>query len=270
MFTVLYRCILFWILFEFLLFATGKMAWFAPADVVRWVQAGFGIASAMILIFVFLRFEKKSFADIGLKIDKKTPGRFAAGVLAGSIIMGGILAILLFFSELELSKTPLTASPLTIVSIYLMIIPFALMEELAFRSYTMVRLDRQYGLWTAQFVSAVVFALYHVVSGWTWYIAFMGPFIWAFIFGFSAIRSGGIAVPTGIHASLNILQVILGMKGKEAAFFALKLKQEHSSHAQQKLDALGVSIHILLFIIGMMITWLSIRKRNQLSTKTAV
>ncbi|MCG2615962.1 CPBP family intramembrane metalloprotease [Terrimonas sp. NA20] len=263
MFIVLFRCILFWILFEILLFATGKMAWFAPPEAVRWVQAGFGIASAIVLIYLFLRFEKKSFADIYLRIDRKTPLRFAGGLLAGAIIMSCILAVLLVFSELKLSKTPLTASPLKTASIYLMIIPFAFMEELAFRSYTMVRLDREYGLWTAQFLSAVVFALYHIVSGWTWYIAFMGPFIWAFLFALSAIRSAGIAMPTGIHASLNILQVVLGMKGGEAAFFALKLKEGHTPNAQQKLDALGIAIHIVIFAGGILATWFFIRNRNR-------
>jgi membrane protease YdiL (CAAX protease family) len=268
MFTVLLRCILFWVLFEVLLFGTGKLAWFAPTDAVRWVQAGFGVASAMALIYSFLRFEKKSFAEIGLKTDGKTLMRFAAGLLIGTVIMACILAILLVFSELTISRKSLATTPLETASIYLIIIPFAFMEELAFRSYTMVRIDRRYGLWAAQFVSAIVFALYHVVSGWTWYIAFMGPFIWAFLFGLSAIRSGGIALPTGIHASLNILQLVLGMKGGEAAFFVLNLKGEHSSNAQQKLDMLGVTIHIILFVGGIIVTWLFIRRRNQLSART--
>lgn len=268
MFATLLRCIIFWILFEILLFGTGNLSWFVPTAAVRWMQAFFGIASVIGLIYVFLRIEKRSFADIGLKVDSKTPLRFGAGILIGTLIIGCILSLLLGLSELTISLNPGSGSAVYLILFYLLIIPFAYMEELAFRSYTMVRLNNQYGVWLAQFVSAIGFALYHVASGWTWYIAFMGPFIWAFIFGLSALWSGGIAMPTGIHAALNIWQVVLGMKGGEAAFFVLKLKEGHQADAQEKLDSLGVAIHAIIFILGMLATWIFVRKKRRLPERT--
>ncbi|MBO9660824.1 MAG: CPBP family intramembrane metalloprotease [Chitinophagaceae bacterium] len=268
MFAALLRCILFWILFEILLFGTGNLSWFVPTAAVRWMQAFFGVASAIVLVYLFLRIEKKSLADIGLTVNRKTPLRFAGGIIIGTIIIGCILALLLGLSELTINVNPVSSSPAYLIPFYLLIVPFAYMEELAFRSYTMARLNNQYGIWLAQFVSSIAFALYHVVSGWTWYIAFLGPFIWAFIFGLSALWSGGIAMPTGIHAALNIWQVVLGMKGGEAAFFVLKLKEQHQVNAQQKLDSLGVAIHIIIFLLGILATRMFVRRRHRLPDRT--
>ncbi|MBL0742657.1 CPBP family intramembrane metalloprotease [Chryseolinea sp. Jin1] len=93
------------------------------------------------------------------------------------------------------------------------------MEEIAFRSYPLLKLKRTMGLWPAQLIISVAFILYHISLGWSILTASLGPGVWAFVFGIAAIRSKGIALPTGIHVGLNLTLSILGMnQGVESLF----------------------------------------------------
>lgn len=179
-----------------------------------------------------------------------------------------MISILIGFTDLQLQRSTNNVQPLTWLMYLIVIIPLAWMGELAFRSYTLLKLNTAYGLWWAQLISAVAFALYHVVYGWSWQVSFLGPFVWAFVFGFAAVASRGIALPTGIHAALNFLQLITGMKVDKVSLWTLELKQNHSANAQAKLDATGVILQILILIAAVLCTWWFLRKKNTEKEKT--
>jgi uncharacterized protein len=259
---ILVRCILFWILFELLIFAAGAGTSFFATAYVRWAQAIACILVTISLIYAFLYFEKKSFADLGLIPDGKTIIRFLAGVMMGIVMMILIVAVLVHFSELTITQNLNRVSTPQLIGLYLLFIPLAIGEELAFRSYSLIRLQDRYGVWTAQFISAIAFALYHVIYGWSWSVSFMGPFVWAFFFAVLALRSGGIAMPSGFHAALNVMQAMMGIKGN-GALFVLKLKEDHSRSAQQHLDWLGIWIHIILWLLFLLATWHTKKKMAQ-------
>ena len=61
-----------------------------------------GTIAALLTTYLFLRFDKKSFADIGLKIEKATLKKFFAGVLAGIGIMGLLAISTIYFSDFRI------------------------------------------------------------------------------------------------------------------------------------------------------------------------
>lgn len=258
-------CTVFWILFDALLFVLGRISSVLPFE---WPRLGFallGTAEALLLIWLFLKNEKRTFKNIELYWNRNTLPKFLCGLLIGTIIMTVMIAILVGFTDLELLRSKNTVQPLTWLMYLIVIFPLAWMEELAFRSYTLIKLNTAYGLWWAQLISAVAFALYHVVYGWSWQVAFLGPFVWAFVFGLAAVVSRGIALPTGIHAALNFLQMLTGMKADKTSVWTLELKPNHPTNAQAKLDATGVILQVLVLIIAICCTWWFLRKEK---TKT--
>jgi membrane protease YdiL (CAAX protease family) len=107
------------------------------------------------------------------------------------------------------STAPALGGVMLSLVIYILL---ACREELAFRGYPLRRLKSAYGLWTAQAIVAIVFALEHVAGGATWAQAFTGPAIGSLLFGMAAIATDGLAVPIGLHAAWNFGDWIQGGK----------------------------------------------------------
>jgi membrane protease YdiL (CAAX protease family) len=106
------------------------------------------------------------------------------------------------------------------------------MEEVAFRSYPLIRLNKVFGLRVTLLIIALAFALYHILMGWTIYVAFGGPFVWSFVFGLAAIWSGGIAMPAGIHIAINILQNIIGLHGSMGLLWRISFPENYPVRTQ--------------------------------------
>jgi membrane protease YdiL (CAAX protease family) len=232
-----------------------------PSDWSRFSYAILGVLEVLLLIWIFLRSEKKSFKNIGLSWERTTLQKFLVGLLIGTVIMAIVLLVLIGLTSFQLKRSSNAIQPLTWMMYLLVIIPLALMEELAFRSYAFLKLNTAYGLWWAQFIAAVAFALYHVVSGWSWQASFLGPFVWAFVFGLAAIASRGIALPTGIHTALNFLQIITGTKADKLSLWVWELKQNNSGNAQAQADIAGILIHIFILITAVLYTWLFLKRK---------
>lgn len=144
----------------------------------------------------------------------------------------------------------------------LAIIPLALMEEIAFRSYTFLELNHRYGFRLTQWLVAIAFAFYHIVQGWNISTAFFGPAIWAFVFGLGAIYSRGIALPTGIHVALNIGQQVFGMQGENSnAVWVLKHPEGTTAEAIARTDQIGLITQIMVFVIALISTEYYIRSK---------
>ena len=60
-----------------------------------------------------------------------------------------------------------------------------------------------FGLWAAQFIVALIFALEHVAGGSPWMQALFGAAVGSLLFGMAAIATRGLAVPIGLHAAWN-------------------------------------------------------------------
>lgn len=259
----LLKAALYWTLFMLLLFVAGIfIVRMFPASWERFVYGISGTIGSFIAVWVLIKIEKRSFADYGLNWQKNTVVKFIKGLIIGAVGFGLIIVILLLFSELKLTKNTTAWDPLMLFW-YLAIIPLAMMEEVAFRSYTFLKLNAAFGLRITQLIIAVIFALYHLVQGWNWQLAFLGPGIWALVFGLAAAWSKGIAVPTGIHVALNLMQTLFGMKEKAGDhIWSVQLSDNATAAAVEQAQSWGIITQVLVFIIAIMLTEFFIRRKK--------
>jgi uncharacterized protein len=264
----IFRAILFWGAFILLLFLFGSiLPKLFPLSWERFVYGISGTGAAVLVTWIFLKNERSHFRSIGLVWEKKTLQRFFRGLLYGILIMGFIIASLLIFTELELKRNPEGISIWQML-FYLSVIPLALMEEIAFRSYPFINLKKSIGVRYTQIIVAIAFALYHLITGWNIQLAFLGPGVWAFVFGFAATRSGGIAVPTGIHVALNSVQSLIGLKaGKYASFWLLDFKPGTPEAMKVKADKIGFILQIIILLTALILTETYMRKREVVQSK---
>ncbi len=259
--TILVKCLIYWMLFIFLLFLAGSfLSPIFPPEWERFVYGIFGSFAAILSTWVFLKYEKHNFKDSGLSWQKTTIPKFLSGILIGSTIFIIIVLILISFSELKLERTNKIFEPLS-AFFYLSIIPLVLMEEIAFRAYPFLKLNQVFGLRFTQFIVALAFALYHIITGWNIQIAFLGPGIWALLFGIAAIWSKGIAFPTGIHVSLNLFQKLIDMRGGGSeSFWVLKLAENTTNESIAETELAGLATQIFILVLAICLTEWYLRK----------
>ncbi|WPU99773.1 CPBP family intramembrane glutamic endopeptidase [Mucilaginibacter sp. cycad4] len=151
------------------------------------------------------------------------------GLIIGLIISGMHIAAIAFFSHISLSRLKGTSFTIT-VAMFLLYLLTALREELAFRGYPLRSLAFSIGNWKAQTIIAVFFALEHLAGGYTWGQAIFGAGIGAILFGIAALRSGGIALPLGMHTAWNFSQWYMGFKLEKGMYNAVVPEAFQSSN----------------------------------------
>lgn len=248
----------FWIAFLALLYLAGTLI--SPVFPSSWERFVYGIGgtlAALGLTWLFIRFEQLSFSDYGLTWQSATITRFIKGFLIGTGIFVIIIFLMICFGGLSIHLSG-NWNPVSSFW-YLSIIPLALMEELAFRGYPFIKLNKAFGLPLTQLIVALAFAIYHIVTGWDITVALLGPGIWAFVFGLGAAWSKGIALPTGIHVALNLSQQVVGMKdGKAGSVWILS---ENQSAALIPADTVGIICQVLAGVVAIILTIWYTRKK---------
>ena len=207
--------------------------------------------------WIFIKSEKKTFAEYNLVWRKNTPLKFLQGLAIGVTSYALITLILIVFAELKIQKNQETINPWIWFS-YLAILPASLMEEIAFRSYPFSKLNKAFGLRLTQLIVLIAFALEHIALGWSILGAFLGPGIWALIFGIAAVRSKGIALPTGIHVGLNLVQSIIGgSRGGVESVWVISQNESPSN------NTVNLITRILVLLTGILLTEFYIRKSKK-------
>jgi uncharacterized protein len=217
-----------------------------------------GTFAAFFVTWLFLKWEESSFISIGLFWEKGTLLRFFLGFLLGSCIFFVMVFILYVCGSGQLQRTAWKVNGDSLIA-YLSILPLGIMEEVAFRSYALIRLNQVFEIRVTLLIIAFAFALYHISMGWSFYVAFIGPFVWSFVFGLAAIRSRGIALPSGIHISVNILQNMIGLNNSKASFWTISFP-ENSQHAT---PYIGLFLQIGLFTASLIAMELFIRRSKE-------
>jgi hypothetical protein len=258
------RSILFWLVFTAMLyFSSSFLLHLFTGKTEQFVLGVIGSIVAFLVIWGFLKIDKSTYEEIGLVWEKGTVFRFFKGILIGTVIFLITLLLLKNFTELQFQKNPGGIDSTTMIG-YGIFFPLALMEELAFRSYPFVKLNKRYGIWIAQLIVAIAFALYHIVIGWSVYSAFSGPFVWAFVFGIAAIWSGGIAMPLGIHMAVNVLQPMTGMKGEEHSLWILDYKTGTPENLIARTDTVALIIQLLILCGAIIATAMYVKRTGKL------
>jgi uncharacterized protein len=246
----------YWILFLVLLIPVTSQSGAVFSRHVHGFTFGiFGTAIAVLITWLFIKVEKKTFKNFNLVWKKETLPKFFKGLAIGIASFSLITLILVVFAGLKIEKNPEAINP-WIWFWYLAIIPSAFMEEIVFRSYPLLKLNETFGLRLTQIFVSIAFALYHIALGWSALTAFLGPGIWALIFGIAAITSKGIALPTGIHVGLNLTLSILGMSRDVESFFITSQDESTS------ITIVNLMTRILVLLVGIFLTESFLRKNG--------
>lgn len=253
---------LFCIVFTGILMITSPLKYMLPLQYERYTYGVIGMAAAFLVTWVFLKVDKKIFADIGLQWEPATVKRFFTGFGIGLLISAAMMFSLCLFIGLKIELVKeYDIGSFFAWSMALLLLSY--MEEVAFRAYPFFTLKNTAGVWPAQIIIAILFALYHVAGGQSVASSFMGPGIWAFIFGWAALRSGGIAMPTGIHFAANLFQAAIGQKKDFNAIWQIEYTKEMTAAVQEKTAIAGSIIHLILLVVGVVLTQNVIKKKYQ-------
>lgn len=222
----------------------------------------FGTAGAFLTAALFLRLKKEKFTSIGLVWERHTPLRFLTGTAIGIVLFGFVIGFVMLAGGGYFKTVAVTNYEQLLFSL-LPVFPLAFMEEIGFRSYPVVKLQKAYGVWSVQIILAFAFAFYHILNGWGIAASFMGPFIWSFVFSLAAIWSKGIAMSTGIHFALNIMQHLAGMKDNGHSLFIIAYKNEATVISNTANQYAGITAHVLVLLVACIATRMYVKKYRQ-------
>lgn len=135
-----------------------------------WRGFSTGLAAALgalLLTVVFVRWEKVSLKDVGVVLESGSFGRLLPGFIAGLLIVGIWASALIHIGSLKMvpDANGLPAQLAITVGVYLVLL---CREELAFHGYPLRRWNQVFGLWPAQILVALIFALEHRLGGAPW------------------------------------------------------------------------------------------------------
>jgi uncharacterized protein len=245
-------CLLFIGLFVFFSFIKS----FLP---VKFETLGYGLigtTAAFLITFLFLKIDKKTFADIGLKWENATLKKFFTGIVLGFGIMGLMTFGVIYFSGFKM-ETNESSSILNFLFCTLPLIPLAFMEEVAFRAYPLILLKDKLGIGMAILITSILFAGYHIANGWTVENAFLGAGVWGIVYGSAAIYSNGVAMPTGLHYAANLTTSLFGISGSSFNIWILKQKDGLTlTHYQSSQWAIIIPQIILLIFGVICVEWM--------------
>jgi len=249
------------VVFILLLFLLAQFKHFVPDKFERYSHGIVGLVASLATVSIFIKYEKSTFRKYGLNWKKNTVKKFALGLLVGLVLGSFMILSQVLYSGLEI-----TLSENYNISSFLLwssaLIPLALMEEIAFRSYPFIKLNKVFGLRITQIIIAILFALYHVLNGWTVGLAFLGPGIWALAYGLSAMVSDGISMPTGLHYGVNlVLSLISSQKGIEGIWI-VDFPENVSETVLKTNENFGIGIQLALLILCIIGTELYLRKKK--------
>lgn len=197
----------------------GSRRWDLPA----WApHQAFEAAAALGLSWLFVRLERRSLAGLGLAMNRLWLHQFGIGaLLGGAIILAAALAAAAFGGVRWRPGAPAVDAILPGLLLYLAV---AWSEELRFRGYPFQRLTEALGPWPAQLLFAAYFIHAHWqnpgMQGTTRAWASLNIGLASLLLGYAWMRTGSLAVSTGLHLGWNFVQGPLlgfGVSGTRAA-----------------------------------------------------
>ena len=235
------RVLLFFLICALLLTLAGPLCSRLPGQLSQVVLGSITTVATVIVTGLFLRWDKLRFRDVGTAPDRQSPIRMLVGFALGLLLVALQTCFVMLAGHVQWVRTP-SVGLASVGTALLAYVTLASREELAFRGYPLRRLDDRFGVWSAQFVVAIVFAIEHVAGGATWTNAILGAFVGSLLFGMAALAMRGLAVPIGLHAAWNFGQWTLGEK-ETSGLWRPVVEQGYNLHV----DHMGMLGYLLVF-----------------------
>ncbi len=194
-----------------------------PAAAPDWLpHEWFSAAVVLLAAWICLRAEGTGFASMGLGWSRRWAAQAAGGVALGVALMALTAVVGRAFGAFHWVRTPGGGSGGLLLGLWLYA-AVAFNEELLFRGYAFFRLKDGAGALPAILVTSALFAAAHWdnpgMSGVTRVWAIVNIGLAGLLLGLCAWRSGGLALPMGLHLGWNWTQGSLlgfGVSGTEA------------------------------------------------------
>ena len=258
---IILKATLFCIAFTGLFVAFSFFKSAVPPQFERLAHGTIGTIAAFLTSYLFLKFDKKTFADIGLMVEKTTLKNFFIGLLMGIALMGTLSLGLIYFSNFSI-ETNKNSAFFNFFLCTLPFIPLAFMEEMGFRSYPLVLLKNTVGMRQAVIITAILFGFYHIVNGWTLQTAFLGAGVWGIIYGVAALYSDGIALPTGLHYAANLTTSAFGISDTSFNLWILKQKNGLSLENYESSQWAILIPQLIVLVLGVILMEWHVRKQR--------
>ncbi len=215
----------------------------------------------LVVTYLFLKFDRKSFGAIGLRPDTSTFWRFLAGAVLGIAVMSIYIVAVIYSLGLQIRLNNGGSIPYLLANALPIIILLAWMEEVVFRSYPLVILNERIGRFAALLITCILFGLYHLVFGWG-IAGFFSTAIWGLGFGLLALYSKGISMPTGFHAAGNFMQLALGTTGSAFSIWHITFSNGEAVKSFTTSLSTTVISQLALLVVILIFGWLIFRRSS--------
>jgi membrane protease YdiL (CAAX protease family) len=171
--------------------------------------AAAGLAANLLTMAIF---DRRPFADIGLRLASSSAAHLSLGVLLG----GGAAALLLFAPILggagHLVPRPHSSFTWLSLAFYLITIFFAAAgEEMIFRGYAFQYLIEKIGPFASVLPVGVIFGLVHTSNPHASLLGVVNTVLWGILLGFAFLRSHDLWLPIGMHFGWNAVMPLFGV-----------------------------------------------------------
>jgi membrane protease YdiL (CAAX protease family) len=173
--------------------------WLHPAPVLM----------VLLATWVCTRLRRERLDSVGLRLDRRWGGEFAAGVALGGgslLLAAGLIAAI---GGVRFELDPARSLGNLAFGLYLFV-SVSVLEELLFRGFLFQRLVAGMGAWPTQFALAALFAIAHWgnpgMEGVTKVWATIDIALAAVMLGLAWLRTRSLALPIGLHLGWNWTQ----------------------------------------------------------------
>ncbi|GAB4036229.1 CPBP family intramembrane glutamic endopeptidase [Spirosoma gilvum] len=242
----LLRVLLFYSLSVGILLVTSRLTKSLPTTAADLLSIALASMLTFLLVAGFTKWQKLRLADVGVIPGNQTTKRFVIGYVMG-VSMAVMQALLvLLFGHLRLVFNPHMAGVEIGVSalLYLLV---ACREELAFRAYALRSLNYSMTSTIALLIVVIIFIGEHLLAGMSWTTAVIGSGLGGILFGISALKTRGLALPIGLHSAWNFGQWMMGFKNKSGIWEAVVDKGYEA-----QTETIGLAAFSLVMILAIL------------------
>jgi membrane protease YdiL (CAAX protease family) len=160
------------------------------------------LAIVLGLTLLFLWWDRRGPEALGLDPKPRRLLELGGGLLGGALVIGVMAVAVAAALPFEWARNPQFRVGVAGWSLAYLLTGNAV-EELVFRGYGFERMIASVGHWPAQILTALLFALFHVLHGWPWDIALVSTTLGSILFGLVFVRWQSVPAAVGIHAAMN-------------------------------------------------------------------
>lgn len=203
------------------------------------------------LVYIFKRWDKIPLSKIGLGFNKTDISNFFIGLCVGLLMVGAMTMIILNVSQIEFKRS--ATFQLSQFALYIPLFLFVgLREELVFRTYMLWKLKDKVGPTLGLLIVTAIFILEHIIAGSTLKNSLIGSGFGALLFGIATLKTGNIALSTGLHFAWNSLHWMLGYKDNTGLFNEIVPKGFEGQGELVAYTAYAVAMLLGIFIVSLL------------------